>query len=207
MLPLSPPPAVIARTIATVPQKGKNQPLRMSDPRQQSRRLEIRNTRFSHSLFDHCFAQSVTFHNVAMPGLSFDDADLSHAGFNNINFRNGKISNANLSDLEIDGAQLGGAYLHHIGPPPPGHPARVEGAQQRPLRFEECDLHGSTIRNSDLSAVSISRCKLRGLTIDGIPVEDLLAAYREKHPAPPSATGQPREEIDGMAGEPDDYQG
>ena len=90
---------------------------------------------------------------------------------------NVKIVDANLSDLEIGGAQLGGAYIHNIGMPPKGHPYYDENAKQRPLKFEDCDLNGSEITNCDLSDVTISACNLTGAKINGILVEDLLAAY------------------------------
>ncbi|MBL4675141.1 MAG: pentapeptide repeat-containing protein [Mucilaginibacter sp.] len=88
------------------------------------------------------------------------------------------IDNANLSDLEIKNAQLGGAYIHNIGLPPASHPYYDPNAEQRPLRFDDCDLHGSSITNCNLSNVSISNCNLIGMTIDGIPVEDLLKVYK-----------------------------
>ena len=84
------------------------------------------------------------------------------------------IVDANLSDLEIKYAQLGGAYIHDIGMPPKGHPAYDPAAKQRPLKFENCDLNGSTISNCDLSNVNISDCNLAGMRINGILVEELL---------------------------------
>ena len=91
-----------------------------------------------------------------------------------------KIRDANLSDLEIFEAQLGGAYFHSIGLPPEGHPHYDANAKQRPLKFEDCMLEGSTFANCNLSDVSITNCELKGMTIDGIPVTELLDAYRGK---------------------------
>lgn len=88
-----------------------------------------------------------------------------------------KIMDANLSDLEIEGAQLGGAYIHNIGMPPEGHPNYDPAAKQRPLKFENCDLNGSTISDCNLSNVSISDCNLSGMRINGILVDDLLKKF------------------------------
>jgi uncharacterized protein YjbI with pentapeptide repeats len=90
-----------------------------------------------------------------------------------------KITDANLSDLEIDGAQLGGAYIHNIGMPPKGYPAYDSEARQRPLRFDNADLHGSTITNCNLSNLSIDDCNVEGMKINGILVEDLLKSYQK----------------------------
>jgi uncharacterized protein YjbI with pentapeptide repeats len=107
-------------------------------------------------------------------------AMLNGSSFHDVAMINVKISDANLSDLEIDGAQLGGAYIHGIGMPPMGHPMYDPDAKQRPLRFEHCDLHDSTLNHCNLSGVVISDCNLKGMKINGIPVEDLLEAY-QKH--------------------------
>lgn len=112
-----------------------------------------------------------------------ENGEIKTACINNLHMRdvaavNLIIEDANLSDLEIRFAQLGGAYIHDIGLPPAGHPHHDPNAEQRPLRFEDCDLHGSSITNCDLSNVSIINCKLTGLTIDGIPVDELLKAHK-----------------------------
>ena len=99
---------------------------------------------------------------------------------NDVSATNVKISDANLSDLEIHGAQMGGAYIHSIGMPPEGHMYYDPNAKQRPLKFEDCDLHGSTITDYNLSEISISNCNLKGMTINGILVEDFLKAYNSK---------------------------
>ncbi|MRS60035.1 hypothetical protein [Larkinella terrae] len=88
-----------------------------------------------------------------------------------------KITNADLSDLEIDGAQLGGAYIHNIGMPPESHPNYDPAARQRPLRFENCHLEGSTLTGGSLKDVEVTDCALTGMRINGILVEKLLEAY------------------------------
>lgn len=109
-----------------------------------------------------------------------NNAMLNDSYFNNIAMTNAKIINANLSDLEIEGAQLGGAFIHNIGMPPKDHPMYDPEARQRPLKFEDCDLNGSTLTNCDLSGVAITQSNLAGMTINGISVEDMLREYQNK---------------------------
>lgn len=101
-------------------------------------------------------------------------AMLNDSDFFDVAMANVKIVNANLSDLEIEGAQLGGAFIHNIGMPPKDHPMHDPEARQRPLRFEDCDLHGSIFTNCDLSRVELADCKIKGLRINGILIEDLI---------------------------------
>jgi uncharacterized protein YjbI with pentapeptide repeats/predicted transcriptional regulator YdeE len=179
----SPSASRAAGSATTQPDKEKQtlEPIRIKDTHEQTQKLEVTNSSFSHSLFENCRAEAVAFRDVAMPGLLFENANLERARFDDVNLSRGQIQNANLSDLEIKGAQLGGALFRHIGLPPPGDPAHQAGAEQRPLRFEQCDLHGSTVKDCDLSGVAISGSKMHGMTINGISVEDLLAAYRKQH--------------------------
>ncbi|WMT43036.1 pentapeptide repeat-containing protein [Paenibacillus sp. D2_2] len=88
-----------------------------------------------------------------------------------------KITNANLSNLEIDGAQLGGAYFHNIGIPREGDFHYNPDTAGKPVRFEHCELVQSSFTKCDLRKVEIHECKLEGMRINGILVEDLLNAY------------------------------
>ena len=48
--------------------------------------------------------------------------------------------------------------------------------------FDDVNLAGATIRNANLSRLRISDANLSGASIDGIALEDLIAAYRAAHP-------------------------
>jgi len=102
------------------------------------------------------------------------NAMLNNSDFFDVAMANVKIVNANLSDLEIEGAQLGGAYIHNIGMPPKNHPMYDPEARQRPLLFEDCDLHGSKFTNCDLSDVELADCNIKGLKINGKLIEELI---------------------------------
>lgn len=102
---------------------------------------------------------------------------MNNASFRDVCMTNLKIEDANLSDLEIQYAQLGGAYIHDIGMPPEGHPAYAPDVKQRPLKFENCYLAGSTITNCNLVDVEISDCNLTGMKINGVEVNELLRIY------------------------------
>jgi uncharacterized protein YjbI with pentapeptide repeats len=98
--------------------------------------------------------QKLTVRYSNIKGSEFDCAELSESKFTNVDMSRVFINDANLSDLEIFEAQLGGAYIHGIGLPPAGHPAyREDQGEQRPLRFEHCELAGSTITSCNLKNV------------------------------------------------------
>lgn len=118
--------------------------------------------------------------DACIDGAVFNDVKLSKASFFDVAMDGVTIENANLSDLEIKNAQIGGAYIHDIGLPPAGHPRHDPNIRMRPVRFEDCYLAGSTITNCNLSNVSITDCNLTGMTIDGISVQELLALYNKR---------------------------
>ena len=105
------------------------------------------------------------FHDVNMTGAEFDDVNLGGASLHNIN----------LSDIQVTAANMGGAYFKHIGPMPGPDGAQ---ARQKAVTFEDAMLCDSVFRRVDLSGAKIENCNLEGMTIDGVPVADLLAAYR-----------------------------
>jgi len=107
-------------------------------------------------------------------GSNFKQFCMDGSVLQDVSAKNVKIADANLSDLEIEGAQLGGAFIHNIGMPPQGHPAYDPAAKQRPLRFENCDLNGTTFADCNLSGVEISDCDISGLKINGVLIAELL---------------------------------
>jgi len=109
-----------------------------------------------------------------LSGSNFKQLCMDGSVLQDVSAKNVKITNANLSDLEIEGAQLGGAFIHNIGMPPQGHPAYDPAAKQRPMRFENCDLNGTTFTDCNLSGVEINNCNISGLRINGILIEELL---------------------------------
>ena len=113
--------------------------------------------------------------NIA--GSVFTDVNLSGAAFENVNMSRTRMHDINLSDLDLSAAQIGGARFKHIGPPPD-----KDGKQerQRPVTFEEAMLCDSTFKKVDLSNVRIIDCNVAGMTIDGVLVTDLLAAFRNQ---------------------------
>jgi len=131
--------------------------------------IEIINTAKQLNVYEARMENS-TIRMSCINGLTMDDVSATNV----------KISDANLSDLEINGAQMGGAYIHNIGMPPKGHPYYDANAIHRPLKFDNCDLNDSTITDCNLNGVNISNCNLTGMSINGILVEDLLQAYKNK---------------------------
>ena len=106
--------------------------------------------------------------------IDASDVMLNHSRFNNVSMCDISIVNANLSDLQIEGAQLGGASFRNIGMYPEDHPMYDPTLEQRPLKFEDCDLHKSVLDRCDLSGVEINDCNIKGLKINGILIEELL---------------------------------
>jgi len=107
-------------------------------------------------------------------------ASLQRVYFEDVNLEGSKIINANMTDFEIEGAQMGGAFIHNVGMPPPSHPMYDINAKQKPMRFEDCNLGGSTISRCDLSGITILDCKMDGLTINGISIEELMEVYSNR---------------------------
>lgn len=116
----------------------------------------------SGSRFENVNLTQTRIHNVNLSKSEFDDINLSGTTFFDINF----------SDVKFSAAQFGGVQFKHIGLPP------GSTEKQRPISFEECDLNSSVFEKCDLRGVEIRACQVEGMKIDGIPVQDLLEAYR-----------------------------
>ena len=111
-----------------------------------------------------------------LSGSHFMDVNLEDAVFENVNLSRARFQNINFSDIIVSAGQIGGADFKHIGLPTSAASAEI---RQRPLRFDQCDLNGTTFSNCDLREVEIVGCDVSGMRIDGISVESLLEAYEQ----------------------------
>jgi RNA polymerase sigma-70 factor (ECF subfamily) len=108
-------------------------------------------------------------------GSVFREVNLAESEFENANMSKVKMHDINLSDVSISAANLGGAHFKHIGPAPD---ANGKQERQKAVTFEEAMLCDSTFDKVDLSNVKIIDCNVKGMTIDGVLVTDLIAAYK-----------------------------
>jgi uncharacterized protein YjbI with pentapeptide repeats len=108
-------------------------------------------------------------------GSVFREVNLAGSEFENVNMSKARLHDINLSDISISAANLGGAHFKHLGPAP--GPNRKQ-ERQKPVTFEEAMLCDSTFQKVDLSNVKLIDCNVQGMTIDGVLVTDLIAAYK-----------------------------
>jgi len=119
----------------------------------------------------------LTIKHQDISGSEFEDLNMANSRFTNINLRGAHYHDINFSDVMFTAAMIGGTTFKHIGP----HPA-PDGTQprQQPVTFEEGMLCDSTFRDMDMSGVKIIDCNLDGMTIDGVPVADMLRLWNSR---------------------------
>jgi uncharacterized protein YjbI with pentapeptide repeats len=86
------------------------------------------------------------------------DADMSGSTFTDVSLSAAKFNGVNLAGATIGDANMAG------------------------LRVHDASLSGLRISNAALTRASIVESAMDGMTIDGIAVADLVAAYRAAHP-------------------------
>jgi len=112
---------------------------------------------------------------ACLDGSSFVQTGAMNMHFDDVSLVGTKIHNANLSNIEIKHAQMGGAYFSEIGSPEEGEPHYDPATAGKPVRFEHCDLRGAVLSDCNLSQVEIVNCHIRGLKINGVDIEELIA--------------------------------
>ena len=119
-----------------------------------------------------------SFEMVNLEGVRFNNANLGHAQFEDVNLAGAKFNDINFSDVVFSRAQLGGTVFTQLGLPP-GSPEK-----QRGIRFEDADMNDSVFLDCNLQNARIEKCNTTGMTIDGVLVSDLLAAYAKQNGTP-----------------------
>lgn len=129
------------------------------------------------SQYEDCQMEKTEYYQVNLEGSSFSNStlmssqmsncNLSHSKFQNINFRNAYFADLNLSNSKMRLVTLGGMCFKDTN----------LGEEKEPISFERCDLEGTKIRNSNLRNLEITDSDITGMTINHIPVEELLEFY------------------------------
>lgn len=121
------------------------------------RQLKAEGADLSDSSFQDVNLSGTHFRNVTFAGANFEDVKLSGTHFRNMTFAGAKFEDVNLSGWSLHNVNLSGWSLHNVN--------------LANLRIQDADLRNASIDDS-LTA---------GMTINGIPLADLLAAYRALH--------------------------
>lgn len=112
--------------------------------------------------------------HVKLTGSRFDDVCLGDAEFENVSLVRARMYDVNLSDMNVSCFQMGGSTFSVGG----SHPKR----NQKPITFHKCELVGTSFTECDLSDTHLTGCRVDGMTIDGIPVSEAIAAYKKSSP-------------------------
>jgi len=100
--------------------------------------------------------------------IRFAENDFKGSSIDRCDLANVELTNCNLSGLRIKGSKLQDSWL-------------LQPENYEPLQIEDVDFQHSVIARSNLSGLSIQECVIEGLTINGVPVEKMIAAYEQNH--------------------------
>jgi len=163
--------------------------------------------------FMGCDLSRSSYSRLNMAESAFSDCNLSKWTITNANLRGMAIGDSALDDTEICHASLNGFRLHdvRIDEKPPllercelpltkmtdcnlAHSVlqnvRLSEASLTAVNLKNAEVHGSdwrgiSVNSTDLSNASFTGCKYAGMSIEGIPVLELLALYRSTRNANP----------------------
>lgn len=105
-----------------------------------------------------------------LSGSRFKEADMSATVFSDINLEKATFVNINLRGASFSAVDFGGAKFECVN--------TGEDRPQEPVTFEGVEFDDSAFRNCVFSGVKLIDCELKGMTIDGIPVVEMIMAYK-----------------------------
>jgi uncharacterized protein YjbI with pentapeptide repeats len=98
--------------------------------------------------------KSMKLHRVTEK-LDVNDADLSGSQFNDANLSGTTFNQINFSGARFNDSNLTGWQVNDV------------------------NLSGSVFQNLNLSGAVLNNCRLTGVTIDGVPLDEMIAAWRQ----------------------------
>ncbi len=108
--------------------------------------------------------------NIDISGSEFHHVKMSDTTFEDIDFSGAKFFNMNLRDTQIGAIDFGGASFSCMN--------TGEDRPRKPALFENIELDDCTIRNCYFRNTKLSDCDLTGMTIDSVPVTEMIKAYK-----------------------------
>jgi hypothetical protein len=94
---------------------------------------------------------------------------MSRAVFEDIDLSGAKFFNINLRDADIGAIDFGGTSFSCMN--------TGESHPKKPAAFNGIELDYCIIKNSFFRNTKIVNCDITGMTIDGIPVKEMVKAY------------------------------
>jgi uncharacterized protein YjbI with pentapeptide repeats len=101
----------------------------------------------------------------SLSGSTFHDVNLGGAAFENVNLARATFSDVNLTGVSFDNVTFLGPTFSDLN---------LAGAA-----FDNVNLAGVRITDADLRNAAIVDCQVEGMTIEGVSVAEMMAAYRK----------------------------
>jgi uncharacterized protein YjbI with pentapeptide repeats len=111
------------------------------------------------------------FQGANMRGAEFRDVNLAKAVFDGVDLSGARFFNVNLREAQIGAVDFGGASFSCMN--------TGEGHPRVPAEIQNIELDDCTVRTCYFRNTKFVDCDWSGATIDGVPVTELIAAYRQ----------------------------
>lgn len=103
------------------------------------------------------------------------DQDYSHAELISLTAPQVKVADANIRSLSVSNAAMQESKFQNVNL----SDSLLADSTVQHATFWFTDLSGTLFRTANLSNVKLENCDISGMTIDGIPVDELIKAYKE----------------------------
>ncbi|NEU60986.1 GNAT family N-acetyltransferase [Paenibacillus sp. ALJ109b] len=117
------------------------------------------------------------FYQADLDSLRFSTSNLRDIRMTDCNLSGGKFTNLNMTSILLADLRLTGSKVEFCALDGVHFQDTHLGQDRVPMRWEHCDLKGSHFNDCDLSGVQLEQCQVAGMKINGVAIEELLAAY------------------------------
>lgn len=104
--------------------------------------------------------------------LQFIDANMADAKISNVNLESALFENICLRGSSFSAIDFGGAKFSCMN--------TGEDKKRKPAIFTSVEFHHCIFDDCVFTGAKFSECEVKGMTIDGIAVEDLINTYRKE---------------------------
>lgn len=131
-------------------------------------KTEMRECSFTDSDIHSCFMDFTRVHDSRWGNASFTKMYMEKSAFEEVNLNNSDLHNLAMMNCDFDNVTL--------------TETKFANTAMNKSSFSNSNLSNAKFYETDFSGAEIDKsCNLDGMTIDGIPVRELLSLYKEKN--------------------------
>lgn len=144
---------------------------------EKSKSVESSEQALSGALSKDLDESAIEFYQANLDSVRYSTSNLTNSRITDCNLSGSKLTNLNMTNILLADLRLSGSVIEFAALDGVQFQDTHLGPDSVPTQWAHCDLSGSRFSDCNLTNVQLDQCQVAGMKINGVAIEELLAAY------------------------------